>query len=189
MNAQEQETLSIQMHAVLDGGDVQRFHTYRMLRENTVAQHSFYVSWWCALIWDLKPSANLLLHALRHDLGEYRTGDMPSFAKASAPLAYAELSQIEHSALATARLLLPPLSADEELTLKVADKLDGAVFGAVDYRLGNTGGAKVAHRGCTAAMRMSVSMQASRRREVVSHLTDCILQMLSNDKEHPEDER
>jgi len=181
--------INTQVRAILNGGDVRRFHTYRMLRENTVAQHSFYVAWWCALIWEMKPSANLLLAAMQHDLGEYHVGDMPSFTKISLPAAAQSIHNMEDAVLRLS--YLPPLKLiyEEEITLKAADKLDSAAFGAVDYRLGNANALSIVHKDCEKAIKLSLSMNIDTKRpKIVSWIAASIADITTIDKEHPEDE-
>lgn len=82
---------------------VDRFSTCRVLKKESVAEHSFYVAFYCLMIawWcdnytekaDLNV-AELLTKALLHDLDEAATGDVPRFFKYSDPILKQHLDEV-----------------------------------------------------------------------------------------------
>jgi 5'-deoxynucleotidase YfbR-like HD superfamily hydrolase len=131
--------------AVRMGGDVKRYHALRTVGSQNVAQHSYGVAWWCALLTDMQPGQNLLLHALAHDVAEAKVGDIPSPVKRA--LGASESVQLmEAFYMREYELELPPLSAEEEVILKLADCLDGVAFCMQEVAYGNAAMAVVASR-------------------------------------------
>lgn len=56
-------------------GEVRRYHTWRMTREQSVGEHSWQIMRIMLTIWPTTPR-RLLIHAVRHDMGEM-SGDPP----------------------------------------------------------------------------------------------------------------
>lgn len=106
------------------GGRTQRCHTQPIIRQQNVADHSFGVAWWCYLLSPLRrPSAELLLTALAHDMAEHETGDVPSPTKEVLGIrpmlnAYEDRLMAEHT------LVMPGITEDEKRILKLADSLE-----------------------------------------------------------------
>jgi len=78
---------------------VDRFSTCRVIKKESVAEHSFYVAfyslmiaWWCEAQHNLAPLnlTELITKALLHDIDEAATGDIPRFFK------YSDASLKEH---------------------------------------------------------------------------------------------
>lgn len=120
---------------ILSGSEVKRYHTVTTLQAETVGHHSHGVALLCLL---LRPdaSAALLTAALRHDLAEHITGDIPSPAKRLYGIGE-QVSNIEETLLAAAWIPSPELTADEARTLKIADIAQGALFCVREVELGN----------------------------------------------------
>jgi 5'-deoxynucleotidase YfbR-like HD superfamily hydrolase len=121
------------------GGIVKRFHIFDVLKENTVAHHTFNVVALLILCVDDELSQNLLLAAMQHDLAEQETGDIP------APFKRRVEGLRQHMQDAEAEILrengLPnyeKLLSQKELTwLKLADSLEGALYCGDEYQRGN----------------------------------------------------
>lgn len=135
------------------GGNVKRYHTERTLMEDTVGHHSYNVA---CIIMHLRPgaSAALLRAALKHDMAEWKMGDMPAPAKRAMPdfieldsggppykartfrevFAIREAELLELSGIATENL-----SDEEAWVLKLADSMDGMRFCIQERRMGNVG--------------------------------------------------
>lgn len=120
-----------------EAGNVQRFHTLRMIIPEDVAKHSFNLAH--LLMWVTKGQAsrNLILYALSHDMGEYVTGDIPSPVKKV--LWGNPLQGMEDAAAFDAC----PWAAENRLTVeevhifKLCDNLDGLLKCAEEYQMGN----------------------------------------------------
>ncbi len=61
-------------------GAVRRFHTWPVLHQQTVAEHSWNVARILLVIWSEAPR-HVVVEALFHDTGEVAIGDVPSYAK------------------------------------------------------------------------------------------------------------
>jgi len=84
-NKLEVEALSdlhVKLSYIENGGQVVRCHMVPTIKEQNVAAHSFGVAWWVYLLTkENKPTVNLLMAALQHDLPEGVTGDIPAPTK------------------------------------------------------------------------------------------------------------
>ena len=127
------------------GGETTRFHTMRVIHQETVGQHSFGVAWLCYLLTDGAPSATLLLHALAHDLAEHVTGDMPGPAKRAMGIREV-MQEFEDVAIEAAGIELPPLNGTQLKVLKIADALDGMLACCREKWLGNRGAEAVYYK-------------------------------------------
>lgn len=118
-----------QLNAALQSGHVMRFHTRRTLHPQNVAAHSANVALIAYALSGGRPSTELLLAALTHDMEERWTGDVPAPVKWASPALDAELDRLgaqwrqEHTGLETF-----PLTEEERRVLKAADYIDGAMF-------------------------------------------------------------
>lgn len=114
-------------------GRVLRYHTHPLIVRENVAEHTFNVMN-LLLALGAGGNANLMLYALLHDQGEWKTGDVPSTVKRSVPGIKEAVDSIEKSALPRP---LPELSAEEYRLFKTADNLDGLIKVLEELRLGN----------------------------------------------------
>jgi 5'-deoxynucleotidase YfbR-like HD superfamily hydrolase len=122
---------------IIGGMGTKRFHTQRTIQENTVAHHSCGVAILVFELSDGKPSIDLVRAALLHDMAEHKLGDMPAPAKRL--LGIRELFNGKEEALLNSIWLLNSLTTEEEIILKMADALDGALFCVSELSLGNSG--------------------------------------------------
>jgi 5'-deoxynucleotidase YfbR-like HD superfamily hydrolase len=131
-------TIQDQLQFVLRGAAVTRFHVHPVIKPQTDGAHSFGVAWICYLLSDSKPSLNLVLAALAHDLAEHKVGDVPFPTKHAIPGLNDQLNLLENSYLANAGLDFP-LTDDEKRILSLADRLEGMCYCAQERALGNKG--------------------------------------------------
>jgi len=129
------ETALHQLTFVRDGGSVKRMHTVRTLHTQNVAEHSYGVAWLCWVLTDGKPSANLLMAALAHDVPEVEVGDVPSPTKRA--LNSTVLQTLEDLAMSNNFMPVFEVTEHEALVLKVADMLDLAFACVDEHNLGN----------------------------------------------------
>ncbi len=118
------------------GGNVKRFHSYSCtVQTDTVGHHSYNVA---SLITVLLPgaSAALLVAALRHDVGEAKTGDMPAPAKRDMGIRDI-FGEYEEDVMAKAGVDFPTLTTEEAWLLKVCDSMDGMRFCVQERAMGN----------------------------------------------------
>lgn len=120
---------------LLAGAEVNRFHTYTTLQNETVGHHSHGVA---CLVLMMDPSASkaVLIAALFHDLSEHRTGDIPSPAKREYGIGE-QVEKLELRLMLEAGVIFPELSPKDARTLKLADIAHGALFCLREMSLGN----------------------------------------------------
>lgn len=127
--------------------DVLRHHTMPPIKPETVGHHSAGVAILCIAISELKPSVNLLMAALLHDMHEYKTGDVPAPAKWDSPELAAALHQLEKR-YDDHFMPYPCLLTDyEQRVLKQADMLDLCFKAKEEMRMGNQMYSLVFNRG------------------------------------------
>ncbi len=116
------------------GGNVRRYHTHRVLCEDTVASHSWGVAVILDILFDGGAPAKLLRAALYHDVAEHVYGDIPSPAKRL--FNSDELRKCEDS-LMKQHGMFTVLNDWERYILKIADLLDGLNFCTEERERGN----------------------------------------------------
>lgn len=128
-----------QVKELRDAGIVQRFHTARVLRHESVAEHSFNVAQLVMALTCGQASRDLILAALMHDMGEYKTGDIPSPVKLRLPPEVA--ATMESMEVEATKELHPGawwgLTPVEERILAIADRLDGLMKCVDELKMGN----------------------------------------------------
>lgn len=126
------------MELVRNGLNVRRFHQHPTHQINTVGAHSAGVALMCLLI-DPLCSREVLAAALTHDLGEWRTGDIPAPTKKMvSSAAKDELAAVEKEALAELDFEYD-LSDAEVVLVKLGDYFDGVSYCFEEIRMGNRG--------------------------------------------------
>lgn len=124
------------MHDLLACGHTRRYHTHQTIGHQTVAEHSARVGLLVMQLCNGKPSANLLMAALTHDLGECETGDTPAPVKWQNPAIDRELGRLEGAFLVRHGLDFV-LSSHEAQILKFADTLECGFYAVDQMMLGN----------------------------------------------------
>lgn len=127
-----------QLRCIYTGGQVRRCHTRRVLRQQTVGEHSFGVAWLCALMFGPETRAALLVNALAHDLAEQVVGDIPAPTKHHLnEEARRSLEDLEETVLFQSNIILPDLTEEERVVLKIADCLDLMMYCVEERNAGN----------------------------------------------------
>ena len=127
--------IAMDMQAMWDGGETQRFHTCTLLRPDTVGQHSFGVACVIMHLWPRAPG-RMLRAALKHDMAEAYTGDLPSPAKRGLGIGEA-FAAYEEQYLTSVGVLPETLVEWEDWLLKMADILDGLRVCVRERSMGN----------------------------------------------------
>ncbi len=131
---------------IFKGGAVKRYHTVTMIKEQTVAAHSWGVA--CVLIDILgEPSAKLLKAALYHDVAESMTGDVPATTKWKYTELAEALQKAEEDVERSLGIYVTGLTSSELSTLKFADMVDLILHCVKEYRLGNRDALEIITRG------------------------------------------
>lgn len=111
------------LHFLMEGSMVVRFHARPTLVPITDGQHSHGVAMLCWYLTDGKPSVNLLMAALTHDLAEQAASDVSAPAKRALGLRD-KLEEYERSFLQHYGMHVT-LTKEEILTLYLADQFEG----------------------------------------------------------------
>lgn len=122
---------------IRDGNNVKRFHTVNRIQEEKVGQHSGNLAWLAFLLSSRRPSMNLIMACLAHDLPEHETGDMPSPGKRAMGSVFRDEWNAHEDDLLTQHGLDFELTAEEKLILKLADVLDGLASCQQEHVMGN----------------------------------------------------
>ena len=132
-----QKEVSKALQFLWDGGQVKRYHTRSVLKEQTVAEHTFGVLSILFIICEEVGPA-LFQAALTHDVAEATTGDVPAHTRralrengTSDPLKDLEEVLLRENGV------YMPLTHEEERLLKMADVLDGMRYCAQELSMGN----------------------------------------------------
>lgn len=127
-----------QLTFIMQASVTKRFHTKTTIKENTIAQHSFGVAWFCAMLSETQPRTELLLAAMSHDMAEFDIGDVPAPTKRRIPVMGELLHALESQVLEDSGFNYPAtLTEEEKRILKLADCMDGMAFCIQEVRLGN----------------------------------------------------
>lgn len=124
-----------QLQFIVSGSETKRYHTVRTLQEETVGHHSHQVAMFCALLSSGRPSTELLLAALTHDLAEYVLGDIPSPAKRQYGIGD-QVNELEERLLTDVGLNVT-LAESEKRILKLADIFQGMTTCLREIQMGN----------------------------------------------------
>ena len=121
---------------VRNGNAVKRWHTRRMLTNDTVGEHTANV---LAIVLAINPNPTLELikAAVIHDTAEQWTGDIPATAKWMSPKLKSACDELEVKMLLANGFEIPTLTSFEQLVLKWADMLDLLYRCLDEIRLGN----------------------------------------------------
>lgn len=142
------------LHRILqarEAGDIIRFHTARVIRPETVGQHSFNVVNLILILTDGEASKSLILAALMHDMGEIATGDIPAPVKRLfTGDTLSEVRSMEDKAVQSMHPYLSgvDLSPEDEALLELCDRLDGLLKCMDELTMGNLHILPIAHRYC-----------------------------------------
>lgn len=117
-----------------NGGNVRRYHTHRVICEDTVASHSWGVATIVDQLYAGRAPAHMLRAALYHDVAEHTFGDIPSPAKRA--MDRDSLNRAEHMFLKERKLDVE-VTPFETWILKIADIIDGLCFCYEETSRGN----------------------------------------------------
>lgn len=121
-----------------EAGNVKRYHTSELLKEEKVGQHTFNMLNILMIVAERNLSRSLLMAAIAHDMGEYATGDIPSPVKKLEPGLRDKLNELEDEAMRRAHTgFYPALTDWEYKLLKFSDNLDGLLKVTDELRMGN----------------------------------------------------
>jgi hypothetical protein len=118
-------------------GEVQRYHTWPTLRNQTVAEHTWQMMRiWHHLFGAMPPEVSTAI--LWHDAGELRTGDVPYMAKKDAPTLKVALDRLEEKALVEMGApAYRTIDREQRIKIKLCDLIEMNEFGIYELARGN----------------------------------------------------
>jgi 5'-deoxynucleotidase YfbR-like HD superfamily hydrolase len=164
-------TVEKQLGFIIEGADVQRFHTVRTVHPETVGEHSFFVAWLCYLI---NPAVRVeaVMNALSHDLAEHLVGDIPAPAKRELKVG-AEVDALENKFLNDVGLRFT-VTVEERVLIKTADCISGMLTCLRERRMGNRINAIIFDRYADYLLGYKLNDPAQRQRaeRIIKYVTD-----------------
>jgi 5'-deoxynucleotidase YfbR-like HD superfamily hydrolase len=121
-------------------GQVQRYHTWSMHRQQSVGEHTWQTMRIYWQIWGPLPP-DVCTHLIWHDAGELVLGDLPFPVKKNNPRLKHECDVIERQALV--KMIggniedLIILSEEEKHRVKICDLIDMLEMGQTEFKMGN----------------------------------------------------
>jgi 5'-deoxynucleotidase YfbR-like HD superfamily hydrolase len=116
---------------------VRRYHTWPVIYDQTVGEHSWNVMRLHYEIFHNLPS-HVAIYILYHDAGELKVGDPPYPIKRNNPALKQEMDRVEEEALRELGITLPDLTNYEKLRVKLCDALDCKEYAFEELAMGNT---------------------------------------------------
>lgn len=116
-------------------GCVKRYHTWPMLKEQTVGHHCWRVATLFLEIFGV-PRVEVLIYCLHHDSGELWAGDVPFRGKRTVELKRA-MDWSEKQGRDMLGINLPELTKEEKIQVKICDLLEMHETGKYELNLGN----------------------------------------------------
>lgn len=128
-----------QVDMILRSARVTRYHTESVLYRESVGEHTYSVAWLVALMYGAAGvHGRVLMAALAHDAPEHAVGDVPGPTKRLAGLRGAfDALEDEYMSLLDLSGYPYRLTTEEEVILKIADNLAGALYCRQESRQGN----------------------------------------------------
>lgn len=117
-------------------GCVKRYHTWPMIKEQTVGHHCWRVACIFVEIFGI-PRAEVLYYCLHHDSGELYAGDIPFGIKKTIPNLKEAMDVAESIGLKQLDTRLPQLTKEEQIQVKICDYLEMHETGEHELNLGN----------------------------------------------------
>lgn len=130
---------------------VKRYHTWPVIHQQSIGEHSIQVYRIIKAIWPEAPHY-LLDHALTHDIGERVSGDIPYPVKANSPELKAQIDSLEYAAhlqMCIPWSFPPPVKALlplEATVFKLAEYIEMWEYALDELILGNRGVRLIARR-------------------------------------------
>lgn len=150
------------VRSVAMAGRVNRYHTWPMIRPQSVGEHTHRVAMIYLKLFGT-PRVEVLIYILQHDLGEIFAGDVPFYSKRKFPALKEAIDVAEVAGLESLGLGQPELTKDEWTKFKTADLLEMYEYGQIEYRMGNQYG-DIVSRNIMAALEEMLTFE---------QITDC----------------
>jgi len=117
-------------------GMVRRYHTWPILRQQTVGEHSYHaMRIWFQMWGELPPRVST--HFIWHDAGELVVGDLPYPVKSQNPKLKAMVDDLEADAVLDMGGRMEELSPGDCVRAKLCDYIEMWEFGMLEVAMGN----------------------------------------------------
>jgi 5'-deoxynucleotidase YfbR-like HD superfamily hydrolase len=143
-------------------GKVKRYHTWPMLNQQTVGEHSARVANIYVEIYGM-PRAEILYYCLNHDAGELWAGDVPFGIKRSLPELHDQMEIAEAQGLKMLDITLPTLTDEEKARVKICDLLEMWETGMYEEMMGNKFASPIRQDTLSKAQGMAANNDCSER--------------------------
>lgn len=151
-------------------GEVRRYHTWPVHREQTVGEHTWQVFRIWQQMWGM-PSERAFNYLLYSDVGELVLGDLPFPVKANNPALKAECDEVERTALMAMLAFVPASPTDiEKNQAKVCDLTEMWEFGCTELQLGNQFAISIIEDTRTAALAFVNKLPNDLRNEAMRYI-------------------
>jgi len=118
-------------------GLVKRYHTWPVIREQNVAEHSFHIMRIYLTLFPSKMSLNVWEYILRHDMPEQTTGDPPYPIKVRFPALRPVYDEMEAAAAERQGWKMPDVTSEQKRLIKICDMIEMWEFGMEELAKGN----------------------------------------------------
>lgn len=155
------------------GGQVLRYHTWPVLRQQSNAEHTWQVMRIYYQIFGA-PEPKVTARLLFHDIGEIGAGDPPFPSKRDHPDLKTAHDRIEREA--ALRMGVKPevfdedLGATERLRIKICDLFEMWEFGLTELRMGNLFAMPIANDTYLGAMELKNQLSNADRAKITSYV-------------------
>lgn len=117
-------------------GQVRRYHTWPVLRQQQVDSHTWQVMRLYVELFG-RPDESVWEYILFHDVAEVGTGDTPSDVKTRNPKLKECLDRAEEGVLESMGIRLPKIKYEEFVKVRVCDRLERFEFALEELNMGN----------------------------------------------------
>lgn len=150
-------------------GAVKRYHTWPVLRADTVGEHTWNVLRIYVELFG-PPAPEVTVYVIHHDSPEVYTGDPPFPIKRDNPDVKAGYDRMEREFEERHGLSGGELSPDDRIRVKVCDLIDMWEFGMVEMAMGNTLAENIVLRTSENVERLSQGLSERERDKVRNYL-------------------
>lgn len=138
-------------------GSVRRYHTWPVLNQQTVADHTWHVMRICYQLWGPLPP-EVSTYIIWHDALEIVTGDLPFPIKRDTPELAELLSVIDDETRVATGWPYVELSPLWKKRVKICDLIEMHEYGMVEYRQGNKFALPIVNDTRTAVWQLAIEL-------------------------------
>lgn len=151
-------------------GAVKRYHTWPVLRADTVAEHCWNVLRIYITVFG-PPPAHVTTYIVHHDSPELLTGDPPFPIKRDNPELKRVYDRLDDEFNADHGVGGEELKPDDRIRIKVCDLIDMWEFGLIECAMGNTFAERIVTRTEENALRMATALTEREYETIRKYMT------------------